>query len=80
VSDVTQHGVSAFEVDARGKACPMPVLMLAKALKAHALVRLFADDPAARADVIALCESAGHEVVELQSAGRLLTAVVRRNP
>ena len=70
--------VSAFDVDARGQACPMPVLLLAKALRAHALVRLTADDPAARADVLALCESAGHEVVSLRSAGRLLTALVRR--
>ena len=70
--------VSAFEVDARGKACPMPVLMLAKALREHPLVKLQADDPAARADVEALCESAGHEVVSLASAGRVLTAVVRR--
>ena len=70
--------VSAFEVDARGRACPMPVLMLAKALREHGLVRLLADDPAARADVLALCESAGHEVVELSSAGRLLTALVKR--
>jgi TusA-related sulfurtransferase len=70
--------VSAFEVDARGRACPMPVLMLAKALREHPLVKLYADDPAARADVLALCESAGHEVVELASAGRLLTALVKR--
>ncbi|MBK7860232.1 MAG: sulfurtransferase TusA family protein [Archangiaceae bacterium] len=72
--------VSAHEVDARGLACPMPVLLLAKALRAHALVRLLADDPAARADVQALCESAGHEVVSLQSAGRVVTALVRRKP
>lgn len=56
----------------------MPVLMLARALRDHPLVRLYADDPAARADVAALCESAGHELVGLDSAGRLLTALVRR--
>ncbi len=70
--------VSPFEVDARGKACPVPVLMLAKALKAHALVKLEADDPAACADVQALCESAGHELVSLTTAGRVMTALVRR--
>ena len=71
---------AAFEVDARGKACPMPVLMLARALKTHPLVRLLADDPAARADVAALCESAGHELVSVETAGTLLTALVRRKP
>ena len=55
----------------------MPVLMLAKALRAHALVQLHADDPAACADVQALCESAGHELVSLTTAGRVMTALVR---
>jgi hypothetical protein len=52
--------------------------MLAKALREHPVVQLYADDPAARGDVLALCESAGHEVVSLVSVGRLLTALVRR--
>ena len=56
----------------------MPVLMLAKALRAHAEVRLLADDPAACADVEALCESAGHALVELKVNGRELDAIVRR--
>lgn len=77
---MTVPEVSAHRVDARGKACPMPVLLLAKALREHPLVELLADDPAARGDVIALCESARHEVVSLASAGRVLTAVVRRGP
>lgn len=70
--------VSPFEVDAKGMACPVPVLMLAKALKEHALVKLEADDPAACGDVQALCESAGHELVSLRTAGRVMTALVRR--
>ena len=57
----------------------MPVMMLAKALRAHAVVELWADDPAARADVLALCESAGHQV-SLSVAGRLITARVIRGP
>jgi tRNA 2-thiouridine synthesizing protein A len=70
--------VSGVVVDARGRACPMPMLMLAKALRTHDEVRLFADDPAACADVKALCESAGHELVELKTEGPLLEALVRR--
>jgi TusA-related sulfurtransferase len=69
--------VSAFEVDARGKACPMPVLLLAKALKEHPLVRLYADDPAACGDVRALCEAVGHELVSFETAGTLVCALVR---
>ena len=56
----------------------MPVLMLARALRDHPLVRLTADDPAARADVLALCESAGHELVAADGTGRVLIALVRR--
>jgi TusA-related sulfurtransferase len=52
--------------------------MLAKALRTHDEVVLLADDPAARGDVLALCESAGHEVVELKAEGRVLEAHVRK--
>jgi TusA-related sulfurtransferase len=52
--------------------------MLAKALRAHEEVRLLADDPAACADVEALCESAGHTLLERKVDGRNLDALVRR--
>jgi len=71
--------VSPVIVDSRGRCCPVPVMMLAKALRAHEHVELLADDPAARADVIALCEAAGHELV-LIGDGPVLTARVRRRP
>jgi tRNA 2-thiouridine synthesizing protein A len=70
--------VSDVVVDARGKACPVPVLMLAKALRTHDEVHFFADDPAACDDLKALCETAGHQLLELKSQGRLLEAFVRR--
>jgi TusA-related sulfurtransferase len=52
--------------------------MLAKALREHEEVRLLADDPAACADVDALCESAGHTLLERKVDGRNLDALVRR--
>jgi tRNA 2-thiouridine synthesizing protein A len=70
--------VSAFPLDARGLACPMPIVLLARALKQHPLVELTADDPAAHADLLAFAEGTGHEVVKLSHAGRVLTALVRR--
>lgn len=45
-------------VDARGLACPLPVIELARAIRAAELgatVRLLADDPAARVDVPVWC-------------------------
>jgi tRNA 2-thiouridine synthesizing protein A len=46
------------EVDARGLACPMPVIELSRAVEAQevgALVRLLATDPAAKVDVPVWC-------------------------
>lgn len=55
--------VSAHLVDARGRACPLPIIDLAKALRIHARVELWADDPAARGDVLAFCEAHAYELV-----------------
>jgi tRNA 2-thiouridine synthesizing protein A len=54
---VSEPSVDA-EVDARGLACPMPVIELARAVEAHpvgAVVRLLATDPAAKVDVPVWC-------------------------
>jgi tRNA 2-thiouridine synthesizing protein A len=58
-----------YVIDARGLACPLPVLRLRKALQGRApgtIAELLATDPATRRDVPSFCVSAGH---------RLLTAV-----
>lgn len=51
----TAHDV---EVDARGLACPMPVIELSRAMDAQpvgGVVRLLATDPAAKVDVPVWC-------------------------
>jgi tRNA 2-thiouridine synthesizing protein A len=51
-------GDAPREVDARGLACPMPVIELAKAVRTvevGQVVRLFATDPAAKVDVPVWC-------------------------
>lgn len=48
----------SVEVDARGKACPLPVIELAKAIRETdigAVVRLYATDEAAHVDVPVWC-------------------------
>jgi TusA-related sulfurtransferase len=77
VNEGTRLSVSAHLVDARGQACPAPIIELAKALRAHPIVELWADDPAARADLEAFAASTGHRVAEVQ-AGKVLRAVVVR--
>ncbi len=51
----------ATEVDARGLRCPIPALRLARAVRegGPGRYRLLADDPAAEADIPALCAERG---------------------
>jgi TusA-related sulfurtransferase len=72
--------VSAHLIDGRGKACPLPIIELAKALKSHDEVELWADDPAARADLQAFCSATGHQLVSEASKERLLKALIRHKP
>jgi tRNA 2-thiouridine synthesizing protein A len=54
------------DLDARGLLCPLPVLKARKRLKAlapGAVLRLVADDPAARVDVPHFCAEQGHALV-----------------
>ena len=60
-----------FTIDARGLACPLPVLRLNKVLKdlpAGAEVVLLATDRAALKDVPAYCASHGHAVSQAPEA------------
>jgi tRNA 2-thiouridine synthesizing protein A len=56
----------ATEVDARGLRCPIPALRLARAVREGGAgrYRLLADDPAADADIPALCAERGWTLLE----------------
>lgn len=59
------NSLHSVTIDARGLACPLPVLRLNKALRdlpAGAEVVLLATDRAALKDVPAYCASHGHQV------------------
>lgn len=77
MNEIERLLVSAHLVDARGKACPMPIIELAKALGRHPVVELWADDPAAWGDVVAFAEATGHQLIAGPTPGRLLKAVIR---
>jgi tRNA 2-thiouridine synthesizing protein A len=70
------------EVDATGLICPLPVLRARKrllALPAGAVLRLLADDPAARVDVPHFCAEAGHTLLaEADLPGRTRAYLIRR--
>jgi len=79
--DMNEKGqllVSAHLVDARGKACPAPIIELAKALRVHEVVELWADDPAAWGDLNAFVDATGHRLVTSPSSASPLRAVIQR--
>jgi tRNA 2-thiouridine synthesizing protein A len=54
----------ALSIDALGRKCPIPIIMLAERIGEVAigqLVRVLADDPAAKTDVPAWCGLKSHE-------------------
>jgi tRNA 2-thiouridine synthesizing protein A len=74
--------VIADELDTRGLLCPLPVLKARKRLGGMApgaLLRVVADDPAARVDFPHFCAEQGHELVSAEDESGRLTFVIRKN-
>ena len=68
-------------VDARGRACPTPVIELAKAVRDlpdGALVALLSDDSASKVDVPVWCRMQRHTLVDQQPDGDGWRFVVRK--
>ncbi|HKY35868.1 MAG TPA: sulfurtransferase TusA family protein [Polyangiaceae bacterium] len=69
-------------LDCRGKSCPMPIVLLAKALRdARTGTRLVvqADDRAFPEDVRAWCNKTGHELVSLDNKPGYYEAVIKKS-
>ena len=68
-------------LDARGKSCPMPIVMTAKAMKTLELGdRLFvlANDRAFPEDMKAWCKKTGNDLLSLEQKDDHFAAEVRR--
>jgi len=68
-------------VDAKGQACPGPLVSLAKALKGAAagdLLELLATDPGSRSDVPSWADLSGNELVGASEDGGVYRYVVRK--
>jgi tRNA 2-thiouridine synthesizing protein A len=68
------------EVDARGLACPMPIVHLARTVRSlpgGVRVRLLATDPAVVPDLQAWCSATGHLLQGVAAGGGVWTAVVQ---
>lgn len=68
-------------LDARGKSCPMPIVLIAKALReASSGTRLTiqADDRAFPEDVRAWCRKTGNELVSLDNKPGYYEALIQK--
>ena len=68
-------------LDAKGLVCPLPVLRARKAIQAMAageVLAMEATDPAARNDVPAFCQAAGHALLEAGQDGEVLRFRIRK--
>ncbi len=69
------------EVDARGLACPLPILRAKKALSSlssEQLLRVLATDPGSVRDFQAFSRQTGNELVEQKQIGTVWSHVIRR--
>ncbi len=69
------------EVDARGLACPLPILRAKKALSSlssEQLLRVLATDPGSVRDFQAFSRQTGNELVEQKQVGTVWSHVIRR--
>ena len=68
-------------VDARGKSCPLPIVLIAKALRDAASgtrLTVQADDRAFPEDVKAWCRKTGHELVSFDNKPGFYQAVIQK--
>lgn len=68
-------------LDAKGLACPLPVLKTRKALAGVPLgkcLTVHATDPASRIDFRHFCNVSGHELVHAAEGEGIFTYVIRR--
>jgi TusA-related sulfurtransferase len=68
-------------VDARGLACPMPIIKTAQAVRALAsgeLVEVLATDPGSKADFAAWSRTTGNELIETSEQDGVYRFVLRR--
>jgi TusA-related sulfurtransferase len=68
-------------LDARGKSCPMPIVLTAKAVKLMSVgdaLTVQADDRAFIPDIEAWCRKTGHELVGTLTKEGYFEATIRR--
>ena len=75
-------GAPALTIDALGKKCPIPIIMLAERIREVAigqLIEVLADDPAAESDLPAWCLLKSQEFVQTRALASGWSFLVRRS-
>lgn len=68
-------------IDARGKACPLPIVEVSRALRQLERCELWATDPATERDLASFCAATGHQLLKTWQDGQVFKAwVERRRP
>ena len=81
MADRTEHEIDGAELlDARGLACPLPVLKAKKAIRKIApdgLLKVLSTDPGSVADFQAFCDVTGHTLESHEEADGVFAFVIR---
>jgi TusA-related sulfurtransferase len=68
------------EINVVGKACPLPLIMLAKevrGMRAGQTVRITGNDPIFESSVVEFCREGQHPILETQREGKTVTILLK---
>lgn len=68
-------------LDARGLACPMPVVRTSQEIKdipVDGVLEVLATDPGSVADITAWCKSTGNELARMEKGDKVFRFLIRR--
>lgn len=68
------------EIDVVGKACPLPLVLLAKTareLRSGQVIRITGNDPIFEASIVEFCRERQHAILETERRGRTASILIR---
>jgi len=72
---------TSHTLDARGQSCPLPIVLVAKAIKNVPVgdrILVSADDRAFLPDIQAWCRKTGHELVSIENRPSHIEALIQK--
>lgn len=75
------HMNIAKTLDAKGLACPMPIVKTRKAMndiESGEILEIVVTDKGAKADLAAWSKSGGHELLDVQEDAEILTFLIKK--